>query len=242
MTAEFPSNTVNVKSLGAKGDVITYASSGVSITSGSASLTVTGASFVANDVGKSISIPGAGAAGGTLFTTIFAYVSATQVTLAANAGTTLSAVAATIFYGSDDTSYMAAAQTAAGAGGEVYLPLGTYLITAAVTLTNSVRLRGASRVRSVLKLGVAATITNFITVSSAQSDLTKLTVDASNRVTNAAVYYCTGVSDVTLDSIIVKGGYNGVHFVNNSNVLAKNCQFIANGFQQVYYHNDDQFC
>lgn len=59
------------------------------ITSAAAVLTTTASIFVATDVGKTIAVLGAGAAGVTLTTTISAYTSATQVTLAANAGTTV---------------------------------------------------------------------------------------------------------------------------------------------------------
>lgn len=62
-----------------------------SMTSGSATLTVTGANFVAGDVGKLAYVRGAGAAGATLATTVSARISATQLTLAANASTTVSA-------------------------------------------------------------------------------------------------------------------------------------------------------
>lgn len=47
--------------------------------------------FTAADVGKSIDVAGAGAAGAVLSTTIAAYVSPTSVTLADNAGTTIAA-------------------------------------------------------------------------------------------------------------------------------------------------------
>jgi hypothetical protein len=61
-----------------------------SITGGTAALTVTGGNFTSGDVGKLIYVRGAGAAGATLATTVSAYTSATQVTLAANASTTVS--------------------------------------------------------------------------------------------------------------------------------------------------------
>jgi len=51
-----------------------------SMSAGSASLTASG-NFVVGDVGKSIMVPGAGAGGSDLRTTIAAFVSATNVTL-----------------------------------------------------------------------------------------------------------------------------------------------------------------
>lgn len=63
----------------------------VSITSGQATLTSAASLFTTADVGRTVRILGAGAAGAALDTTISAYSSATQVTLANNAGTTITA-------------------------------------------------------------------------------------------------------------------------------------------------------
>lgn len=59
------------------------------ITTGTAALTITPSDFVAADAGSAIIVAGAGAAGADLVTTILTYTSATAVTLAANAGTTV---------------------------------------------------------------------------------------------------------------------------------------------------------
>jgi hypothetical protein len=64
-----------------------------SITSGAAILTSPEGAFVAADQGKPIAVMGAGSSGGMLTTTIQTYTSATQVTLAANASTTIAALA-----------------------------------------------------------------------------------------------------------------------------------------------------
>jgi hypothetical protein len=81
---------------------------GVNITSGSAALNITGASFTSADVGKVIGVEGAGPSGAWLITTIAGYTNATNITLTANASTTVSSVFATklysAFYGTDDTS------------------------------------------------------------------------------------------------------------------------------------------
>lgn len=74
-------------------------SSGVSITSGTASLTVDGASFTSANLNMAIAVPGAGLKGATLITTISEVTSSTEVTLAANASTTLSSAADVVNYG-----------------------------------------------------------------------------------------------------------------------------------------------
>lgn len=142
---------VNVKdpTYGAKGNVINLASSAVSITASSPNMTVVGASFTSTavDGGKTIKVPGAGAAAADLWTTILTVTDATHVVLAANAGTTLSAVAATVSYGTDDTTAIAAAVTAAqsntnlGAASVVYFPTGEYYATN-VTWTGVVKFMG----------------------------------------------------------------------------------------------------
>lgn len=60
------------------------------ITSGSAALTSASNPFTAADAGRPIIVRGAGAGGADLVTTILSYTSAGAVTLAANAGTTVS--------------------------------------------------------------------------------------------------------------------------------------------------------
>lgn len=60
------------------------------LTSGAAALTSASNQWVAADAGRAIIVRGAGASGADLVTTISAYTSAGAVTLAANAGTTVS--------------------------------------------------------------------------------------------------------------------------------------------------------
>ncbi|MBV8564591.1 MAG: hypothetical protein JO273_03945 [Methylobacteriaceae bacterium] len=86
------------------------------------SQTVTiGLGFAATDVGKAILVPGAGAAGASLATTIAGFTSATQVSLGANASTTLTSAQSLITYGTDDSAALNAAITAALARGDRYL-------------------------------------------------------------------------------------------------------------------------
>jgi hypothetical protein len=59
------------------------------MTSGSAVLTDSTGSFTAGMVGKAVTVQGAGAAGAPLTTTVASYQSATQITLSATAGTSV---------------------------------------------------------------------------------------------------------------------------------------------------------
>jgi hypothetical protein len=75
----------------------------VSITSGQPTLTASTSVFTSSMVGASIDVPGAGTSGGTLTTTISAYNSGTSLTLASNAGTTLSSSSQTLQIGHANT-------------------------------------------------------------------------------------------------------------------------------------------
>ncbi len=103
------------------------------ITSGAAILTsATGAVFKSTDVGKVIVVSGAGVAGAPLKTTILTFTSSTQVTLNANAST--SVTTANIVWGTDDTAAIQSAILAAydALSGNVYFPNGIYIINGAM--------------------------------------------------------------------------------------------------------------
>lgn len=112
---------------------------GVSITTGTPTVTgLTG--MVLADEGKIFIFYGAGAAGGNLVTTILAYISATSVTLANNASTTVSG--GKIIYGTNDTAAFQSAidadsdLTVSGLyGGQVYFD-GSAIINASLVIKN----------------------------------------------------------------------------------------------------------
>lgn len=82
------SGDIDVDWFGAVGDTTSVVAT-LTITSTQFALTATGATFTAADVGKTICVYGAGTAGGILFTTIAAFGSATSITLADAAVTSL---------------------------------------------------------------------------------------------------------------------------------------------------------
>jgi hypothetical protein len=98
----------NVGWFGAKCDTVMYQTN-VSITSGTAAMTVSAGTFTSADIGKLIAVPGAAAAGATLHTSISAVGSTTSITLGNNAGSTLSASSRTLRYGTSDATAINAA-------------------------------------------------------------------------------------------------------------------------------------
>ena len=78
---------------------VTTATGNVTIGSGSANLNAVAATFTSGDVGKSISVPGAGAAGGVLNSYVLTFTDATHVVLVNTASTALTSSLQTIAYG-----------------------------------------------------------------------------------------------------------------------------------------------
>jgi hypothetical protein len=139
------------------------------ITAASAVLSSASASFTAADVGKSVTVIGAGASGASLRTTIISYTSATQVTLTATASTTVSGVV--FFFGTDAKAAIQAAINAAIAvKGQAYVSPGSYYISGRMTGGNDTVLAGAGKGKTILLGGAAsdyfiyhnATITRFV--------------------------------------------------------------------------------
>lgn len=91
------------------------------ISSGGTALTASGAGFTLNDIGKGISVEGAGAAGAVLVTTIEGFTSSSQVTLADQASTTV--IDKYVSWGTDNDAALTA-MLAATNGAGCMLPAG----------------------------------------------------------------------------------------------------------------------
>jgi hypothetical protein len=126
----FPLNgeRVNVKEFGAKGDA--RHSNNAGMTSGSPKLSCSDCNFTSADVGKTVSVKGAGASGAPLITTITSISSSTTAILKANASVTISSKR--VIIGSLETTAIGNAKTAA-TGRTLYFPTGSYLIRATAT-------------------------------------------------------------------------------------------------------------
>lgn len=123
----------SVKAYGAAGDG--KLNTDGAMTSGSAVLTSAAGGFVSTDVGKYIKVAGAGSAGADLVTTITSFQSSTQVTLTANAGTTVTG--RDVLWGTESTIGIQGAIAAVNTVGigVVYFPFdatGRYIIAGAL--------------------------------------------------------------------------------------------------------------
>jgi hypothetical protein len=164
---------------GALGNGVVNAAGDGHITNGLAVFTSASGVFTAADVGKAISVNGAGAAGAILLTTILSYQSATQVTLNANASTTVTT--AGYFYGTDDTTAVQAALTAAAvAGGIVVFPVGIYPIN---------------------NTGLSLPNTQVHVIVQGAGELCTMVKALANPPTSLFVFQCNGgCQDITFDA------------------------------------------
>jgi hypothetical protein len=119
----------NVLNYGAVADAKWARDAAINVGSNAYLLTSASSSFSVADIGKSISITGAGPAGAVLVTTISGCPSGTTVTLTAAASTSVSAQC--VAWGTDNTPAFTSALAAAGstpAKGRVHVPAGSYRI------------------------------------------------------------------------------------------------------------------
>lgn len=123
--------TVSVLDHGAVGDGI-FSTGLVNATNGSTLITAAASPFVSGDVGKVITVPGAGPAGADLTTTIASFVNAGAINLATPASTTGS-ITRELFYGTDNSAAFQAAYDAVGEQGSVIIPAGNYHLLTAVS-------------------------------------------------------------------------------------------------------------
>jgi hypothetical protein len=137
----------------------------VTTTASSTSVTSTSGIWAAGDVGKTIIIPGAGANGTTLTTTIATYVSATSITVTAApstsiAGTGVASYASSTFTQLGNTTFGHADDvalqnivnnTSAAGGGTIELPSAVCVLTTGVQWATNVGLVGQGAGKSILK-------------------------------------------------------------------------------------------
>jgi hypothetical protein len=112
------------------------------ITTATTALTSAAAAFTAGDVGKSLMVIGAGAAGVALITTIAAFVSSTTVTLANAAATTVSG--ANVVWGTDASEAIQnALDELAGTGEALLIPPGAFVVAEPITVPSHTTIEGS---------------------------------------------------------------------------------------------------
>ncbi len=113
--------------------------------------TLTSASnpWVSSDVGKPITVDGAGAAGAILKTTVASFTSAGEIELTDAAGTTVAAVDEEYaWWGTDDSAAINSAIQSIGiasatGGGALFFPPGCYMVSTDLLMSEGVILYGA---------------------------------------------------------------------------------------------------
>jgi hypothetical protein len=227
---------LNVKDYGALANYATSTTG--AITTGTAIFTdTTHGAFSAGSVGQYITVVGAGAAGIDFSTTILSVQSGTQVTLNANASTTVSG--ATYAFGTSDTVAINAAITAASTtGATVYFPPGGYVLGATITPANNVSLVGAGIGTTTLwPFGTTAAVLLQATSGNPLTNFTMahLTIDGARQAGAYSVsikgIFIQYTSHMTLDDLIVQNCIAtgiGTDFLTNGTTI-HNCRAIGNG-------------
>lgn len=156
---------INVRDKGAVGGARRFETG--AMTSGSVVLTVADGAFITDDVGKLIAVEGAAASNATLYTTISAYTSATQVSLSVAASTTTAAAQTT--YGWDDTeAFTEAMAEALARGAPCYAPADNYLFEG-TAVNPGVLFFGAGFATKIMKYGEGPIFENAYVVPTKMS-------------------------------------------------------------------------
>lgn len=241
-----PSGSVNWKTFGATGNAVEldYPSS-VFISAGSPNLNVTGALFTAADVGKTILVAAAGAAGANLLTTIKAVTDATHLVLNANAGTAVAGAFGPVIYGTDDTAALQLAITSAAlTGSEAFGPAGGYLITSPLLVTGQMALRGVMRGSYLYPSQIpTANRGTVIFVTGQVSDGIDINTDSPVTVERLMMRASPGVTGgamirsnanlslnigVTIRDVFMWEPYVGIDFENSVSFTVDNCFIQSN--------------
>lgn len=172
---------VTVTDLGALADGVECTGS---ISASSLTLSITGASVSAADIGKSIVIVGAGPGGENLYTTIAATPAGTLITLAAAASTAVSS--ALVIFGTDNHSIL---QTIfdGNPSAAIFFPEGKYVCNGTIVLSSKTPLRHF--VGQVLGVGGQGSEIFFFNAGSVSDDDSDMQhgFGAYNRVANPAI-------------------------------------------------------
>ncbi len=139
----------------------------------------------------------------------------------------------------DDTVAIQAAINAAVAagGGIVFFPKGTYVITATLTVTDSIILMGAGK--EVSWIHVASTTIDAIDVSANYVTICDMCISRTGEATptaGAGIKLSSGVF-ATLERLVINQFYYGVNAVAASSYRIINCYIVSNYQYEVYIRN-----
>lgn len=136
----------------------------------------------------------------------------------------------------DDTSAIQAAEAAAcsAGGGVIYFPHGTYKVNSSINITcNNIHFVGEDRQSTVI--ASASTTNNTIAIGSIASPvssiyISRLSFNPSVTKTNGSEIYSVG-NLVDISDIGVNGGWNGVAFDSNGNMVINKLSdfYLQNG-------------
>ncbi|MGX9430286.1 hypothetical protein [Bradyrhizobium sp. LeoA1S1] len=240
-------DVTNVRNYGAKGDAKTITAT-VTIASGSNALTATGATFTSADVGKTILVPGAGAAGVGLVTTISAFTDATHVTLAASAGTALSAVSKRVTYGTDDTASFNAALVYANTSALTLHARGaTYLIAGTINLSGAgTTLKGDGIRQTILLSPNPGNVVISVPHGMTEIRIKDLWIDRAETVVaspsgNGIEWAVAGQSDGQIEQVRVSRCYVGMKLGSTGLSWLLNCRTDYNVSHGVLIINNPSF-
>lgn len=238
---------VDIRDHGAVGDHVIL-SGDASITASAATLTFTTGTFTAADIGKKITVPGAGAAGADLVSTIAAVASTTEITLADNAGTTLAAVTCEVSWGTDNSAALQAALDACSNGGaRLYVPQGRYRCDSPVTSTGALSVMGYHISQSALifannanwdhdggAVGTGPTSQLFLSGVSVQSDDTHNTSTALLNIhfdaggSGSTVRTVTALDVEICGTSLSRGFSTGMRLFNATNLRIERPRLAGN--------------
>ncbi len=149
-TANFP--VMDVRNYGIKGDGLQL--SACTGTAGSSNVACTGATFTSADINKLVAFLGAGASGGTLYTTLAGCSPSCPSGTATLATNVLSSSTGPFYYGTDNTSLWCTMMNCAtptppsNIGRRVYVPQGLYFFSGSISTRNGDQLVGADQTAS----------------------------------------------------------------------------------------------
>lgn len=202
---------VSVADFGAIGDAVRVATD--QITATDPTVTGDGLTVTAADVGKRVSVPGAGTAGGCLISTIASINSANSFELADAPATTVASPA--ILYGTDDTAAIAAAIASASS---LHVPPSGYLISRlSLNGKTDFRLSGSGTLYHDGSVGAYASIHGGADAAWIEmADCTRAVLSGLALVGNGAKNFITVVDNIdsACTDLSLSGAFSGAAMIS----------------------------